>query len=43
MPVKQEQRVTRRQGGAGQAHPEGKEEEKKKAPQARKIKSHIPS
>lgn len=43
VPVKQEQRVTRRQGGAGQAHPEGKEEEKKRTPHVRKNKSHIPS
>lgn len=48
-PVKQEapqQRVTRRQGGAGQ-QTEGKEEEKKggagKQQQPRKPKSHVPS
>jgi hypothetical protein len=46
VPVKQEQRVTRRQGGAGQ-QVEGKEEEKKggagRQHQPRKNKSHVPS
>lgn len=41
-PVKQEQRVTRKQG-AGATQADGKEEEKKRAPQPRKVKSHIPS
>ena len=32
VPIKQEPRVTRRQGGAGQAQPEGKEEENTPCP-----------